>query len=176
MKEACRSTHAFLIRCMQQTLGPLQRSLGCTELEQLRVVIGKKKKKKNWTLFLRARLLPPAPPSHICIYFERRVGLSLFINCSSWADPTHSWALAAGSAFPASLAGSLANSGLRAWQQKRRRLAAPREDELVSAVKPGFWSLAGSRKWVTGGDRVCFCFPYCCSPSVSRKTFLVRQR
>lgn len=108
------------------------------------------------------------------MYFERRVRLSLFINCSSWADLTHSWALVAGSAFPAGLAGSLANSGLRAWQQKHRRLAAPGEDELVNAVKLGFWSLAGSRKWVTGGDWVCS--PYCCSPSVSRKMFLVRQR
>lgn len=71
----------------------------------------KKKKKNHQILFLRAWLLPPAPPSHICIYFERRVRLSLFINCSSWADPTHSWALAAGSAFPASRSRSLAKRG-----------------------------------------------------------------
>lgn len=157
--------HAVGIRSPSKILG-LCRAAPCCHR-------GKKRRIKLF--FLEPGFFPLAPPSHICIYyFERRVRLGLFINCSSWADPTHSWALAAGSAFPASRVGSLAKPGLRAWQQSRRRLAAPREDELANAVKPGFWSLVGSRKWVTGGDRVCF--PYCCSPSVSRKMFLVRQR
>lgn len=128
--------------------------------------------KKKKTLFLRAWLLPPAPPSHICIYFERRVRLSLFINCSSWADPTHSWALAAGSAFPASRSRSLAKrgSGLTARTQEtgctEGGWAGPRREA-------GLLVASGIQKWVTGGDWVCF--PYCCSPWVSRKMFLVRQ-
>lgn len=170
MEDSCRSTLAFLIRCMQQALGPLQRSLGRMEPG---AAPHWHREKKNQTLFLRAWLLPPAPPSHICIYFKRRVRLSFFINCSSWADPTHSWALAAGSAFPASLSREPRKEGLRAWQQQRRRLAPPREDELVNAVKLGFWLPVGSRNGVleeTGSA----------SPTAAllvwvKKMFLVRQ-
>lgn len=146
MKDSCRSTHAFLIRCMQQALGPLQRSLG--RMEPGAAPHWHRGEKKNQTLFLRAWLLPSVPPSHICIYFERRVRLSLFKNCSSWADPTHSWALAAGSAFPASLSREPRKEGLRAWQQTRSTLAPPREDEPVNAVKPGFCLPGGSRNGV----------------------------
>lgn len=70
------------------------------------------------------------------------------MNCSSWADPTHSWALAAGSAFPASLSREPRKEGLRAWQQTRSTLAPPREDEPVNAVKPGFCLPVGSRNGV----------------------------
>lgn len=143
MKESCRSTHAFLIRCMQQALGPLQRSYGARSSSAL--TSGKKKIK---LFFSEPDFFSQLPPSHICIFFERRVRLSFFINCSSWADPTHSWALAAGSAFPASLSREPRKEGLRAWQHKRRGLAPSRDDELVNTVKLGSWLPVGSRNGV----------------------------
>lgn len=76
MKEARRSTHAFLIRCMQWALGPLQRSLG--RAEQLRVVIGGKM--KNQTLFLGARLLPPGSPLPYLYILFREEGQAWFVH------------------------------------------------------------------------------------------------
>lgn len=122
--------------------------------------------------FPGARALPPSSPPPISVYISW--GERGWV--SSWAavpgrTPRTAGFAAPGSAFPASPASSLANSGLPSWQQRGRRA---REDERVNTVKPGSWSLAGSRKWVAGGDRVCF--PCCCCPSVSREMFLLRRR
>jgi len=109
--------------------------------------------------FSQSQSSSPSSPPPIFVYISRG---ELGWVCS-WAavpgrTPRTAGLAAPGSAFPAS---SLMNSGLWGWHRRGRRM-----DGSTA------WNQAsGSRKWVAGGDRVCF--PCCCCPSVSTETFLL---
>lgn len=157
---------------MQQALGPLQRSLGCTE-SGAAPHWHREKKKQQQTLFLRAWLLPPAPPSHICIYSERRVRVSFFHKLQFLGGPhaqlgLSGWIRLLGEPEPG--ASHRGAPGLTAETQETGSTRAGWVGQRREA-----WLLvaSGIQKWGTGGDRVCF--PYCCSPCVSREMFLVRR-
>lgn len=129
--------------------------------------------KKNQTPFLRAWLLPPAPPrSYLYIFGEEsqaqlvhklqflggphaQLGFSGWIRLPGKPEPGASQRGAPGLTAGTQETGSTEGG----WAGHRR--------------EAGLLLATGIQKWGTGGDRLCF--PYCCSPCVSRKMFLVRQ-